>query len=54
MMKRPYKQLSPGKSQMLRLMFADVIAGLRANEPGLDEKWPVMIMIDEFQQMGRQ
>ena len=39
-------------SPLLRLMFADLIASLRANEPGPDEKWPVMIMIDEFQQMG--
>ena len=36
----------------LRLLFADLIASLRANEPGLDEPWPMMIMIDEFQQMG--
>ena len=32
---------------LLRLMFADLIASLR-----LDEPWPVMMMIDEFQQMG--
>ncbi|GFE67263.1 type IV secretory system conjugative DNA transfer family protein [Litoreibacter roseus] len=37
---------------LLRLMFADLIASLRLNEPGPDEPWPVMIMIDEFQQMG--
>jgi type IV secretion system protein VirD4 len=42
----------PTLSPLLRLMFADLIASLRANEPGPDEKWPVMIMIDEFQQMG--
>ncbi|MEY8829513.1 type IV secretory system conjugative DNA transfer family protein [Sedimentitalea sp. XS_ASV28] len=37
---------------LLRLMFADLIASLRLNEPGPDEPWPVMMMIDEFQQMG--
>ena len=37
---------------LLRLMFADLIASLRINEPGPDEPWPVMMMIDEFQQMG--
>ena len=37
---------------LLRLMFADLIACLRLNEPGPDEPWPVMMMIDEFQQMG--
>lgn len=37
---------------LLRLMFADLIACLRLKEPGPDEPWPVMMMIDEFQQMG--
>ena len=37
---------------LLRLMFADLIASIRLNEPGADEPWPVMMMIDEFQQMG--
>lgn len=37
---------------LLRLLFADLIASLRLKEPGADEPWPVMIMIDEFQQMG--
>jgi len=37
---------------LLRLMFADLIASIRLNEPGPDEPWPVMMMIDEFQQMG--
>ncbi len=39
-------------SPLLRLMFADLIASLRLKEPGPDEPWPVMMMIDEFQQMG--
>jgi type IV secretion system protein VirD4 len=37
---------------LLRLMFADLIASIRLKEPGPDEPWPVMMMIDEFQQMG--
>lgn len=37
---------------LLRLLFADLIASIRLKEPGPDEPWPVMIMIDEFQQMG--
>ena len=31
---------------LLRLMFADLIASIRLNEPGPDEPWPVMMMID--------
>jgi len=42
----------PTLAPLLRLMFADLIASLRAGEPGPHEPWPVMIMIDEFQQMG--
>ncbi|MEM9814145.1 MAG: type IV secretory system conjugative DNA transfer family protein, partial [Pseudomonadota bacterium] len=37
---------------LLRLLFADLISALRDHEPGPDEPWPVIIMIDEFQQMG--
>jgi type IV secretory pathway TraG/TraD family ATPase VirD4 len=42
---------------LLRLLFADLIASIRLNEPGHDEPWPVMIMIgefDEFSHDGRQ
>ncbi|KIC08867.1 type VI secretion protein [Leisingera sp. ANG-M1] len=42
----------PTLSPLLRLIFADLIASLRSHEPARDEPWPVMIMIDEFQQMG--
>jgi type IV secretion system protein VirD4 len=42
----------PTLAPLLRLMFADLIASLRSHEPGPDEPWPVMIMMDEFQQMG--
>lgn len=37
---------------LLRLMFVDLIASIRLKEPGPDEPWPVMMIIDEFQQMG--
>ena len=37
---------------LIRLLFADLIATLRDHEPGPDEPLPVMIMIDEFQQLG--
>ncbi len=37
---------------LLRLMFADLIASLRLREPGPEEPWPVIMMIDELQQMG--
>ena len=42
----------PTLAPLLRLMFADLIASLRSHEPGKGEPWPVMIMMDEFQQMG--
>lgn len=42
----------PSLAPLLRLLFADLIATLRLKEPGPDELAPVMIMIDEFQQMG--
>ena len=37
---------------LLRMMFGDLIAALRHHEPGEDEPHPVMLMLDEFQQMG--
>lgn len=37
---------------LLRMMFGDLIATLRHHEPGKDEPHAVMIMLDEFQQMG--
>ena len=42
----------PTLAPLLRLLFADLIRALRDHEPGPDEPWPVMILIDEFQQMG--
>lgn len=43
------KTLAP----LIRLFFSDLIASLQANEPAADEPWPVMIMLDEFDQLGK-
>ena len=37
---------------LLRMMFGELIATLRHHEPGEGEPHPVMVMLDEFQQMG--
>ena len=39
-------------SPLLRMMFGDLIANLRHHEPGEGEPHAVMVMLDEFQQMG--
>ena len=38
---------------LIRLFFSDLIASLHAQEPGDDEPWPVMIMLDEFDRLGK-
>ena len=38
---------------LIRLFFLDLIASLQAQEPGDDEPWPVMIMLDEFDRLGK-
>lgn len=38
---------------LIRLFFSDLIASLQAAEPGPDEPWPVMIMLDEFDRLGK-
>jgi type IV secretion system protein VirD4 len=38
---------------LFRLFFSDLIASLQAQEPGVDEPWPVMIMLDEFDRLGK-
>lgn len=43
------KPLAP----LIRLFFSDLIASLQANEPAADEPWPVMILLDEFDQLGK-
>ncbi|MGL4413304.1 type IV secretory system conjugative DNA transfer family protein, partial [Roseinatronobacter monicus] len=38
---------------LIRLFFSDLIASLQAKEPADDEPWPVMIMLDEFDRLGK-
>jgi type IV secretion system protein VirD4 len=38
---------------LIRLFFSDLIASLQAQEPCDDEPWPVMIMLDEFDRLGK-
>lgn len=38
---------------LIRLFFSDLISSLQDNEPGKDEPWPVMIMLDEFNRLGK-
>ncbi|ETA53244.1 type IV secretory system conjugative DNA transfer family protein [Ponticoccus alexandrii] len=38
---------------LIRLFVSDLIASLQAQEPGDDEPWPVMIMLDEFDRLGK-
>ncbi|PZX12492.1 type IV secretion system protein VirD4 [Palleronia aestuarii] len=44
------KTLAP----LIRLLFADAIASLQRKLPGPDEPHPVMFLMDEFDQLGRQ
>lgn len=43
------KPLAP----LIRLFFSDLLASLQDKEPGPDEPWPVMIMLDEFNRLGK-
>ncbi len=43
------KPLAP----LIRLFFSDLLASLQDHEPGEDEPWPVMIMLDEFNRLGK-
>jgi type IV secretion system protein VirD4 len=43
------KPLAP----LIRLFFSDLLAALQDHEPGEDEPWPVMIMLDEFNRLGK-
>ena len=42
------KPLAP----LIRLFFSDLLSALQDKEPGPDEPWPVMIMLDEFNRLG--
>lgn len=44
------KTLAP----LIRLLFADAIASLQRSHPGPDEPHPVMFLMDEFDQLGKQ
>lgn len=40
-------------SPLVRMFFSEVISSLQAKEPGDDEPFPVMILLDEFQRIGK-
>jgi len=43
------KPLAP----LIRLFFSDLLSAMQEKEPGKDESWPVMIMLDEFNRLGK-
>uniref|UniRef100_UPI002492D6FB type IV secretory system conjugative DNA transfer family protein n=1 Tax=Litoreibacter halocynthiae TaxID=1242689 RepID=UPI002492D6FB len=43
------KPLAP----LIRLFFSDLLSAMQEKEPGPDEPWPVMIMLDEFNRLGK-
>ncbi|MEO1602808.1 MAG: type IV secretory system conjugative DNA transfer family protein, partial [Pseudomonadota bacterium] len=43
------KPLAP----LIRLFFSDLLSAMQEKEPGLDEPWPVMILLDEFNRLGK-
>lgn len=44
----------PAIAPLIRLFFSDLIASLQgAGEPGKDEPFPVLIMLDEFDRLGK-
>lgn len=43
------KPLAP----LIRLFFSDLLSALQDKEPGPDEPWPVMILLDEFNRLGK-
>jgi len=38
---------------LIRLFFSDLLSAMQDKEPGPDEPWPVMIMLDEFNRLGK-
>lgn len=38
---------------LIRLLFSDLLASLQDHQPGKDEPWPVMILLDEFNRLGK-
>ncbi|MGR3512144.1 MAG: type IV secretory system conjugative DNA transfer family protein [Paracoccaceae bacterium] len=43
------KPLAP----LIRLFFSDLLSALQEKKPGPDEPWPVMILLDEFNRLGK-
>ena len=43
------KPLAP----LIRLFFSDLLSAMQEKEPGPDEPWPVMILLDEFNRLGK-
>jgi len=43
------KPLAP----LIRLFFSDLLSAMQEKEPGPDEPWRVMIMLDEFNRLGK-
>ncbi|MER3355577.1 MAG: type IV secretory system conjugative DNA transfer family protein [Hoeflea sp. D1-CHI-28] len=43
------KPLAP----LIRLFFSDLLSAMQEKDPGRDEPWPVMIMLDEFNRLGK-
>ncbi|RLQ84968.1 type IV secretory system conjugative DNA transfer family protein [Notoacmeibacter ruber] len=38
---------------LIRLFFSDLLAAMQEKQPGADEPWPVMILLDEFNRLGK-
>ena len=38
---------------LIRLFFSDLLASLMDHYPGKDEPWPVMVLLDEFNRIGK-
>ncbi|EPX76505.1 putative VirD4 protein [Litoreibacter arenae DSM 19593] len=43
------KPLAP----LIRLFFSDLLSAMQEKEPGRDEPWPIMILLDEFNRLGK-
>lgn len=48
----PFNEI-PAIAPLIRLFFSDMIASLQDHLPGNDEPFPVLILMDEFQRIGK-
>lgn len=48
----PFNEI-PAIAPLIRLFFSDLIANLQDHLPGKDEPFPVLILMDEFQRIGK-